>query len=262
MDRAEALGRELLSLARELSNVGYDWQDEVVAVEGRSLLPEPDWIQQASTLEGITHALEEALEGMDWRPAPDAPPLARDAVYTLGEWQQRAPLRQIVRGFVEPVRRVPLVSRVPEPVVLYLVHKLPGGAESLKREHHKGVGWHYHYLDKRKGRSNVVLCWDTRWEAAKTEEERKAQGPRPIFWEHHGEGNADFSAQPSLWGDPKRQSMREVCAGDLKRNISEFRPASDDAEPVWPLLSILTPRAVTPPPAAPAAPAGGGKKRR
>ncbi|MHA0336783.1 hypothetical protein [Sphingomonas sp. ABOLF] len=262
MDRAEALGRELLSLARELSNVGYDWQDDMVAVEGRSMLPEPDWIQQASTLEGMTHALEEALEGMDLRPAPDAPPLAPDAVYTLGEWQQRAPLRQIVRGFVEPVRRVPLVSRVPEPVVLYLVHKLPGGAESLKREHHKGVGWHYHYLDKRKGRSNVVLCWDTRWEAAKTEEERKAQGPRPIFWEHHGEGNADFSAQPSLWGDPKRQSMREVCAGDLKRNISEFRPASDDAEPVWPLLSILTPRAVTPPPAAPAAPAGGGKKRR
>ena len=167
----------------------------MVAVEGRSMLPEPDWIQQASTLEGMTHALEEALEGMDLRPAPDAPPLAPDAVYTLGEWQQRAPLRQIVRGFVEPVRRVPLVSRVPEPVVLYLVHKLPGGAESLKREHHKGVGWHYHYLDKRKGRSNVVLCWDTRWEAAKTEEERKAQGPRPIFWEHHGEGNADFSAR-------------------------------------------------------------------
>ena len=262
MDRAYDLAHELLGTAKQLSTPRDDWEPEAIEAAHWRPLPEPDWTWQASTLDGIVHALNEALQEAEWLPEREAPPLPHGATYSLGEWTQRAPLRRIVRGFAEPVRHVPLVSRVPEPVVLYLVHKLPGGADSLKREHHKGVGWHYHYLDKRKGRSNVVLCWDTRWEPPEDEEERKAQGPRPIFWEYHGEGNADFKAQPDLWGDPKRQSMREVCASDLKRNISEFRPASDDAEPVWPLWSILTPRAVTPPPAAPAGPAGGEKKGR
>lgn len=162
---------------------------------------------------------------------------------TLGSKVTTFPIRTILRGFIEPVLRAPLITRVPAQVIAFLL-QIPGWNELLEREHHDHIVFHYHYLDSKKRRSDVVLCWDTR---ATT----KNGQSHPLFWESHGSGKARFNARPDLWGHDKRLSMHDTCAPDLKRwCLSAFRCASNKAEAVWPLSAKLTPvaRMVTSPP--------------
>jgi hypothetical protein len=174
---------------------------------------------------------------------PDGPVSAGpdDTHWTLGSAMTiRRGRRTIHRGFLQPVRRFPILSRVPDRVVFYLI-TLDGGEDYLKREAHSGVGWHYHYLDWREDRSNVVLCWDTRWEASQPQTKLIVQ--RGLFVEPHGEkDNAAFEAKPWLWGPHKRQTMHEACAPDLNTwRIKEFRCASNKSSVVYPPTAVLTP---------------------
>lgn len=152
-----------------------------------------------------------------------------DDSWVLGKVKIRFPIRRIHGGFVEPLLIVPVVSRVPPLAVSFLI-KVPGFKDALEREHH-GVGYHYHYLDQKRRRSNRVLCWDTRAE--------QKEDSHPLFQEEHGEG---FPARPDLWGDHKRISFHDACLPDLQRkSLTEFRCASSKALPVWPTSSVLTP---------------------
>jgi hypothetical protein len=181
----------------------------------------------------IVEALDQALAvaGYGVEPMEDLP---LDEFWTLGSRAKRGPIRNIHAGFLEPVLRLPLVRRVPERVVAFLL-AIPGDRDLLKREHHNQVGWHYHYLNFRRARSNIVLCWDTR-------ATRKAGQVYPLFQETHGEDHADFAGRPDLWGPTKKESMHEACVPDLdKWPLDSFRCASNKAGPVWPLTAILTP---------------------
>lgn len=192
--------------------------------------------------------LERIIQGLA-KPLADVGDSARlpeqvlppDEYWTLGSVTRSFPIRGIHLGFLEPVHRVPVVSHIPETVVAYLL-TIPGDRDLLKREHHNQVGWHYHYLDFNRRRSDVVLCWDTRAVYAKGK-------ILPLFQESHGKGRSDFPARPDLWGDAKKQSMHQVCAPDLDRwPIGEFRCASGKAGPVWPLSARLTPMPAQPQP--------------
>jgi hypothetical protein len=136
---------------------------------------------------------------------------------------------------------MPMIRQVPDLVARFLI-SIDGGEEFLDREHHDAVGWHYHYLNWRKDRSNVVLCWDTRWTlpAAETPPPTKRRG---LFVEEHGEkSNADFSAKPWLWGPTKRETMYNACSPDLQRwPIGAFRCASNKSDVVYPPSAKLTP---------------------
>lgn len=149
----------------------------------------------------------------------------------------RGPSRIVHGGFLDPVSRIPILTRVPARVVLYLI-TIDRGEDYLQNETHSGVGWHYHYLDWRKRRSDVVLCWDTRWIST---------GPpskRGLFVEKHPDGGKPFKARPGSWSDRKRGTMYAVCEADLKkRRIDEYRCAADKAEAVCPRDAVLTPRA-------------------
>lgn len=185
----------------------------------------------------IMKDLAQVLGNLKWRPERWPTEHPDDGRWRFGTHIQRAPIREIHRGYLEPFRYIAFVENVPDIAALYLM-QLPGSADYLDRDNH-GVGWHYHYLPDRYTRSDVILSWDTRWQSVQKKD------PRPIFQEKHGEGRYKFKAKPWLWGDEKRQSMHSVCKPDLDQwPIEEFRCASNKAAAVWPDNAILTPQHV------------------
>lgn len=187
----------------------------------------------------LVNALDRALLEENWSP-PAAPRIdGGGGNYVYGLIPHRAPMRQIVRGFLQPVRYLPLVERVPENVALYLRIMLPGGDDGLEREEHGGVKWHFHYIDARHRRSDVILSFDTRWKL--TEPANGFDWMRPLFVEKHAEGKAKFPAHPPRWKTEKRTSMYEVCSRDLHKGIEHFRCAKNGADAVWPRDATLTP---------------------
>jgi hypothetical protein len=118
-------------------------------------------------------------------------------------------------------------------------HSLAGGDDGLEREEHGGVKWHFHYIDARHQRSDVILSFDMRWKSVKS-----AKGPdrlRPLFVERHAEGKAKFAAHPGRWETEKRTSMYEICSRDLHKGIEHFRCAKNGSDAVWPRDATLTP---------------------
>ncbi|MBZ9850015.1 hypothetical protein LB565_18695 [Mesorhizobium sp. CA14] len=215
---------------------GYT-EPPIVLYEGEwSPLPEetpvigPTKDRAIQLVEDIAQKLKDSNWRPDLRPAfqPDCGP------WKFGVIRQRAAIRKIHRGYLEPFRRFAFVDDLPELVALFLIG-LPGGEDYLDRDNHS-VGWHYHYLPDRYTRSDVILSWDTRWVPP------NQCAIRPIFEEKHGEGRYSFRANPWLWGDAKKQSMHEMCAPDLRRwPIETFRCASNKAGAVWPATATLTP---------------------
>jgi hypothetical protein len=182
----------------------------------------------------IIESLDQALNEAGYGDVPTKYRLPPDEFWTLGSTIKSFPIRTIHIGFIEPVLRVPIIPRLSETVVAFLLD-IPGERDLLKREHHNQVGWHYHYLNFKRERSNIILCWDTR--AA-----RQSGQEHPLFQETHGEGHADFPGRPDLWGITKKKSMHDACGPDLDSwPLHAFRCASKKAGPVWPLAAKLTP---------------------
>jgi hypothetical protein len=169
-------------------------------------------------------------------------------------------MRKIVRGFVQPVRYLPLVERVPDRVALYLRFILPGGEDGIEREEHGGVRWHFHYIDARHRRSDVILSFDTRWKIV--ERAKGLDRLRPLFVERHAEGKAKFTAHPGRWETEKRTSIYKVCSRDLHKGIEHFRSAKNGSDAVWPRNSTLTPHPFSLPNIGTTTRRGKTKKRR
>jgi hypothetical protein len=159
-----------------------------------------DWeFEQASrrASELITE-LDRQLTAEAWPPAAEMRGRWAEGSWVYGSVLRRAPLREITRGFLEPVRRVPLVSAVPEKVALYLFIMLPGGHDGLDRDLHGGIGYHYHYLNGKRQRSNVILSFDTRWTPPAKVPKSSNEYSWPLFVETHAEGKAHFKAKLDL----------------------------------------------------------------
>lgn len=232
------MGLELIQLARDVSQQTEEgFVPETFDMEAQLPIHERERSPVHSYGEALARRLFTVLSEDGWKPDDFAKEVAAGKSWSLGRVIENAALRQIRNGYLEPRRILPLVSRVPEAVVHFLI-TLPGGKDFLESEHHWPVGWHYHYLDKRRRRSDVILCWDTRWTPV------RPQQLRPLFQEQHGAGKARFKARPHLWADPKCQSMHVACEPDLTaRPINEFRCAAKKASAVWPRGSIQTPQA-------------------
>ncbi|MGO8245780.1 hypothetical protein [Rhizobium johnstonii] len=161
--------------------------------------------------------------------------------FKSGDWsigsqfQVLAPLK-ILRGFVLPIRQVPI--RVPVSLKVFAFITIDDDS-FLDRHLFQGIHYHYCLADKR--HTTTMVCWDTRW----TPDPVRPKDVRAIFHELHAEGAKSVRARPERWNDEKRKSIREACASDLKRyRIEEFRCASDDSSPVWPKTAKLTPRSL------------------
>lgn len=196
-------------------------------------------------LDELDHLVREAPKVVE------VPELESGELWSLGCFQHTADTRWIYGGFVEPVLNIPMRVPLSDKLTAFLI-AIGGDRDLLKREHHDRFGWHYHYLDFKKKRSDVILCFD-RYATV-------GDGlPQPLFWEGHGEGRSDFKARPAGWGTAKRQSMHEACTPDLKKwAIGTFKNASREALAVWPNGATLTPRLGA---SVSARSASGGRKR-
>jgi len=159
------------------------------------------------------------------------------------EFEVLAP-RAILRGFVVPVREVPIVLNITARMLAFI--EIAGEKDMLDR--HLDQGIHYHYALANRKHTTTMICWDTRW--TRDPSQKPPRDIRPLFHELHGLGTKQKHARPDLWGDAKRQSIREACEPDLKTwpDIKAFRCASNKASPVWPTNSVLTPKSLPPPP--------------
>ncbi len=233
--KAKRLASRLCALASEVADQEtlrreQDWETDGEA----SWAPESfdrgvdDWPglgPLVETADALNRALEEA--GFDAEP----PLVSACDFFSLGTVTFYGKLRQIHAGFVQPVLRLPVVTPLPDRVIAFL-RQIPGDDEWLQGENHSNLGYHYHYLNAKKERSDVALCWDTRADPTT---------PHPLFQEKHGESHSKFPGRPDLWGKNKRWTIHEACAKDLKRwTLDKFRMACDKAGPVWPLGAVLT----------------------
>lgn len=237
---ARSVGLELIQLARDVSRQAEKgFEAELFDVEEQPPIEEMERLPVHSKAQHLVGRLFSDLSEDRWEPEKLDEEVPAQESWSFGWVHEYGELRRIRNGYLEPFRIVPLVKNLPKIVVQFLI-TLPGGSDHLDREHHKPVGWHYHYLDRTKRRSDVILCWDTRWPGAKAP---SRSALRPLFQERHGEGRAKFPAKPNRWRAPKRESMHDACAPDLQRwALSEFRCAANKAEAVWPRGSALTPR--------------------
>lgn len=155
--------------------------------------------------------------------------------WTIGTEFEIWPPLDILRGLLVPVREVP--SSIAITLKLFALIKISGSDDLLDR--HLDQGIHYHYALPNGKHTTTLICWDTRWPG----HGQTPVGVRGLFHELHALGAKSTVAKTWLWKDEKRISIREACERDQgNRAITEFRCASNDAEPVWPLDSVLTPR--------------------
>lgn len=229
---------EFFSRIEPIRFLGLDFpiskdEQELLLNEGAAVR----YVRQANDLIG---SLRQALETTDWHADVTEMPESERNQWTVGTaielWGVPRP---ILRGFIQPMQRVPIISRVPDQIALYLI-SIDNGEDYLDRETH-GMGLHYHYLNWRQDRSNVILSWDTRWKAP--DPQTTPATLRALFVEPHGEkSNAAFVAKPHLWGAQKRASLHAACVPDLSKwPTTEFKCAANKSTIVHPPGRTLTP---------------------
>lgn len=235
------IARRLVDLVNESEPIEILAGDEAFTEKQRHVLLEEYGVQKrlVSHAKQLAEELDVVLRAEGWTADLSTPEQLDDGRWTFGSAMTLVGRRRdIHRGFLDPIRTIPILDRVSDLAALYLI-TVEDGEDYLKREAHSGVGWHYHYLDWKQRRSNVILCWDTRWEAPAPQTNPPTR--RGLFVEKHAEGGKPFIAHPGAWGERKRESMYNACKTDLlSRDIKEYRCAADKSEPVYPRDTVLT----------------------
>jgi len=137
--------------------------------------------------------------------------------------------KRIHLGFLDRYLVYP-ASPPMDDLLLKLLVKIPGIDDLLISEKHDVFGWHYHYCDRDKRRSDTIMSFDRRRENSPS-----TSAPVPLCWELHGVNKAKFKAKPWKWAETKRGSIYAACARDLAiRPPLFFKPPSQEAKDVWP----------------------------
>lgn len=203
-------------LVDDFTNPGTDISAEEIAMA----LKELDHLLPSNL---VTEEIRQEFEGSEW--------------FFGMEAEVMAP-RDVLRGFIVPVREVPTLPLTLKVFALLTIH---GSKDLLDRHFDHGI--HYHYALPNNLHTTTMICWDTRW----FPDPKRPEVTRGLFHELHGLGTKPRRAKPELWGEEKRASIRAACEPDLRKwAISEFRCASNGAKPVWPKSSSLTPRSPMP----------------
>lgn len=147
-----------------------------------------------------------------------------EPVWSLGSVVYRLDRRPILRGNIELCKTELIGTNIPEALVQFFI-TIKGTRDQLTRESHGHWGYHYHYIDDKKRRSDTLLTFDHR--------ASNVQGPT-LCWERHAEGQK-FKARADQWGTEKRKSVYSACIPDTVRfNLKDFKCPKNDAKVIWP----------------------------
>lgn len=144
--------------------------------------------------------------------------------WCLGHANLIIEMRPILRGSLEFRYGQTIAPRLPRKLILFLA-SVAGTRDYITRERHGHWGYHYHYLDSSKRRSDTLLTFD---------QASIPPAPPRLCWERHAEGDK-FQARAGRWGTAKRQNVYSVCFPDtLRWSLSEFKRPGAGASTVWP----------------------------
>ncbi len=188
-----------------------------------------------ATARSLVTSIEEALlsitgfHGQEWRRNQVRNYVRRNGHFdeygwSIGTVVYHLENRPVLRGNIELCNTEPIGGNISERLVQYLI-AIPGIRDQLMRERHGHWGYHYHYIDDSKRRSDTLLTFD----------HRTSSIPSPaLWWERHAEHH-NFKARANLWGVEKRESVYSACIPDtLRFGLQDFKCPKANAEVVWP----------------------------
>ena len=214
--------RQNLSKFSKLDLVEHMQEKPCLVVEGvaAELTMADDFIELSCLVQELDQVLFDAKFPIE------SEELNEGIIFNIGRVDLVMECRDVHAGYTEVVFRRNFVRSLPPRVVNFLI-QIPKCRNVLEREHHDSIGWHYHYLDHKKRRSDLVLCWD--------KNVCSESGVRPLMGERHAESKARFQARLDLWGHTKRKSVFDSCEPDLSKwSLDTFRSPGGKAEAVWP----------------------------
>ncbi len=130
----------------------------------------------------------------------------------------------IVRGSLRLVQCRPVISNISEITVRFL--QSIDKRHVVIRENHGGWGYHFHYCNAKKKRSDTVLSF---------RDKLNKHGDKVIFHEVHAEGKSAFHARVDLWGRKKKESAYSACLSGVGRfTLADFKKPGASAETLWP----------------------------
>ena len=207
----------------------HEFDGEINAQLGDKSAP---FFESIASIHAYVDLLNRVLDVAGSRSSATASPTAQtgpsDRVISTRVFAGRKPIHlgSLERYFVYPASPPLHVE------LLRFVVAIPDMSDVLIREQHDVFGWHYHYCDQRRRRSDILMSFDRKRNVASANP--KSQLP-PLCWEPHGVNKAKFKAKPWLWGDRKRKTIYEACAPDLGIVPAlTFKPPSREAADVWP----------------------------
>jgi hypothetical protein len=113
-----------------------------------------------------------------------------------------------------------LVNRISTPNVVFFL-RVAGYDDIIIKENH-GSGYHFHYCDKKKRRSDTILTFDD-------------SKQKILFYEGHGVEKSTFYARPGQWGLQKKKSVYDACMPVwIKMNGDNFKIPGSNATILYP----------------------------
>ncbi len=214
--------------ARAIEDIGMlgDTTQPISEIVGPFAWEAEDEIRQIEkTVQSISQKLNEFWEPSNrWSEAlPLNERLTRSCFGNVTIRHRRRPFLRGHADFVEQRVIAPHLSAG----FIALFKSVPETNRFLVRERHGHWGYHYHYLDMRKRRSDTLLTFD----------HRLGDSPQPtLCWERHAENKSEFSAKAEQWGTAKCKSVYDVCLPDTKKwQLTDFKTPGKGALPVWPI---------------------------
>ena len=131
----------------------------------------------------------------------------------------------IVRGSLRLVQHRPIISSVSVITAQFL--QRVDKRHVVIRENHGDWGYHFHYCDAKKKRSDTIFSF---------REKLNKNGNKVVFHEGHAEGKSAFHARVDLWGRKKKESAYSACLiGVGKFTLADFKKPGASAETLWPV---------------------------
>lgn len=182
----------------------------------------------AQVIEGL-QKIESLLERSKIEPRPNASSTSEPERHlnirrTLGEsstknlcnlstlrFGEKISEHEIHRGSLDLYRSTTMVTPSTTPNIYFAILDLSKVHKGhvLLSENHDSHGYHFHYADANRRRSDVIFT---------LKDDCSTDNETVVTWQKHAVHKSAFPAHVRAWGTKKRRSASDVCIGDKRRN--------------------------------------------